>query len=71
MGVNHTTVSRLAVVFEVVAVLIRQYALVNCLWQMSLGAKEKWPCGGGQSFFFIMTHIESVTQNIQLGSSLL
>ena len=28
-------------VFEVVAVVIRQYALKNCLWQMLLGADGK------------------------------
>ena len=34
-------VSRLAMVFEMVAVVVRRYALKNCLRQMSLGAKEK------------------------------
>ena len=30
MGVNNSAVSRLATVFEVVAVVIRPYALWNC-----------------------------------------
>ena len=37
---NHTMVSSLALVFEVVAVAIRAYALTNFLLQMVLGAKE-------------------------------
>ena len=41
MGWNHTMVTRLAMAFEVVTVVIRQYALKNCLWQMSLGAEWK------------------------------
>ena len=40
VGVNHTMVSSLALVFEVVAVAIRAYALTNFLLQMVLGAKE-------------------------------
>ena len=71
MGLNHTMLSRLAMVYEVVAVVTRQYALKNCLWQMSLGAKGKGPWGSGHSGFFIMTHIGSVTQNIRLVSSIL
>ena len=39
--------------------------------QMVLGAKGKWPCGGGHSCFFVMTDIDGVTQNILLVSSLL
>ena len=39
---NHTMVSRHgSMVFEEVAVVIRQYALKNCLWQMVLGANVK------------------------------
>ena len=41
MDFNHTLVSRLAIVFEVFAVVIRQYALNNCLWYMPLGANGK------------------------------
>ena len=36
-----------------------------------LGAKGKSPCGGGHSCFLIINHINGVTQNIQLVSSLL
>ena len=68
---NHTMVSSLALVFEVVAVAIRAYALTNFLLQMVLGAKGMWPCGGGRSCFIFITYIDVVTQNIQLVSSLL
>ena len=36
-----------------------------------IGCKKEVTCGGGHPFFFIMTHINGVTQNIQLVSSLL
>ena len=41
MDLNHTMVTRLTIVFEVFAVVIRQYALKNCLWYISLGANGR------------------------------
>ena len=41
VGLNHTKLSRLAQWLEVVAVVIRQDALNNCLWQMFWGANGK------------------------------
>ena len=58
-------------IFEVVAVVVRQYSLKNnCLWQMFLGANGKWPRGVILPRFFIITHTDSVTQSIQSVSSL-
>ena len=59
-----------SMIFEVVAVVIRQYSLKNCLWQMFLGANGKWPRGVILPCFFIITHTDSVTQSIQSVSSL-
>ena len=70
VGLNHTMISRLAMTFEVIAVVIRQYTLRNCLREISFGTKGKQLCGGGSSCFIIMTHINGVARNIQIFSSL-
>ena len=53
-----------SMMFEVVAVVIRQCALKNCLWQMILGCE--WGEKGSERgvvlpSFFIMKHLDSVT----------
>ena len=72
MRFNHTMVSSLGMISEVVVIVIRQYALKNCLWHIYVfGCEKETTMWGDHSCFFIMTHIDSVKQNIQLVSSLL
>ena len=58
--------------FGVVAVVFRQRALTNCLWQMFLSCewveqgKEEWSRRVPLPSLFNMTYMDSVTQNIQL-----
>ena len=60
---------------------VLQYSFGNCVWQMFWGwimkrekgekkKEEESPQGGAPTRLFIMTHMHSVTKNIQLFSSL-
>ena len=67
-GESHYGIKTISMVFEVVAVMIRQSVLKNNLWQMFLGCEwgigEKGSDHEVWSFFlsfFLMTHMNSVT----------
>ena len=57
--------------FEVIAVVIRQFMPWALLVADSFGCEREGIVWGWSPCFFIMTHIDSVPQNIQLVSNLL